>query len=174
MFADAKRGRAFALPRQYCEARTSSRPALEHDSEGDRNECHVTSLGRNAVIARFDKRVEYRQRQVDSSAGVPTEVVLGRARKARGRYGRHIQSTAADQIRRHADARQTPHDVARRAHDVELGTTSCLLVKRVVRAIDAKTNGNEREVDAQGDGTDVAGLGRGGQVAHGGPRTSRT
>src|SRR6476660_7720804 len=45
--------------------------SLEHDAEGNRHELHRAGVGRIAVVASFDERLEDRQRQVDASAGVP-------------------------------------------------------------------------------------------------------
>src|SRR2546427_3404834 len=140
--------------------------SLEHDAEGNRHELHRTSVGRHAVVARFDERMENRQRQVDTSAGVPAEVVVSLARSTSNRCGRHVESSAADQVRRNADARQTPYDVTRRARDVELGRNTRLLTKLVVRAIDAQTNRDEGEVDGHCNGTVVTDIGAGLQVAH--------
>src|SRR6266550_7800752 len=141
--------------------------SLEHDSERNRNELHRSSVGRDAVITRLDERMEYRQRQIDTSAGVPAEVVVSLAGRTSNRRGRHVESSAADQVRRDADARQTPYDVTRRASDVELGWNTRLLTKLVVRAIDAQANRDERKVDGHCNGTVVTDIGAGLQVAHG-------
>jgi len=50
---------------------------------------------------------------------------------------------------------------------VELGTSSCLRGKAVVRAIDAQTNRDERQVDRHRDGTVVTQVRAFFQVGHG-------
>src|ERR1700738_246211 len=155
-------------PVSIARLRPPSRPALEHDSESDRNVFHLTTVrGLQAIVPRFDEGLEARQRKVDTSARIPAEVVLGGGRDAWGRNCRHIESSAGDQIGRKAGYRQTIHDVARRAHDAELGATSCFRAEGVIRAIDPKTDRDDWQVDRQRNGAVVAGLGGVGQVAHG-------
>src|SRR4029078_12327150 len=134
----AKRGRASALPRQDSAARGSSRPALEHDSERDRNEFHGAAvIALNAILTRSDEGMEHGQRQVDASAGVPAELVLGRALEASGLHGRQVHTSAADQVQRNSSAREVPDQVTRGAQDVELGAVGNLRAESVVRTIDA-------------------------------------
>src|ERR1700687_4967292 len=76
--------------------------ALEHDSKGNRNEFRLSSSGRNTIVTRFDEGLEARQRKVDTSAGVPAEVVLCLAGESWGCYGRHVEASAADEVRRQA------------------------------------------------------------------------
>src|SRR5207237_7000341 len=106
--------------------------------------------------------------QVDARAGVPPEVVvrLAGTDRARAGGGQHVEPSAADEVRRNADAWQTPHDVTRRADGVELGTDTSLLTKLVVRAIDAKTNWNEGQVDSHRRSGVVTQVGAVLQVAH--------
>src|ERR1700681_1235904 len=163
---DAKRGRAFALPRLQFEAQTSSRPALEQDSDGYWHDAQRTSLRRNVVVTRFDEGLEDRHRKLDTGACVPAEVVRRHVRRTRGLYGRHVKTSAADEVRGDANHRQSVHEVAGRAHDMVLGATSCLRAERVVRAIDTETNRDDRKVDSQCNGTVVAGVVGFGQVAH--------
>jgi len=141
--------------------------SLEHDSERNRNELHRPACDRIAVVTRFDEGVEHSQRKVDTSAGVPAEVVIGRCGPTGRRDGLHVQSSAADQVRRDANVRQTPYDVTGRASDAELGRNTRLLTKLVVRAIDAQTNRDERQIDGHCNGTVVTDSGAGLQVAHG-------
>src|SRR5882762_2013247 len=162
-----KWGRAISPPPFCCAAQTTSRPALEHDADGNRHELDRAVGRRVAVVTRFDERLEHRQRQVDTSAGVPAEVVIGRGGSTSRGDGLHVQSSAADQVRRNADARQTPHDVASRAGDAHLGGNTGLLTKLVVRAIDAQANRDEGKVDTHCNGTVVTQVRGILQVAHG-------
>src|SRR4051812_46257521 len=95
---------------------------LEHDSESNRNELQRSTVDRNVVVTRFDKGLGECNREADTSAGVPAEVVLSAAGKARSSHGRHIDARATDQVGRDANTGELEHDVTGRAHDVELGT----------------------------------------------------
>src|SRR6266550_5233541 len=147
-----KKGEGISPSPVYYAALSPEPTSLKHDAEGNRNELHRAGIGRIAVVTRFDERLEDRQRQVDTSAGVPAEVIVGLARGTSYVDGCHVQAAATDQIRRNADVRQTPHGVSRCAHDVKLGSNASLLAERIVRTIDAQTNRDERQADSQSGG----------------------